>query len=64
MIGKLIASVVKGAANTVELGAAVVTDVVKAPLRICGGDGCICEEGESLMQDTLEKACEILEDDE
>lgn len=59
IFGKLLGEVIEGVVDTVELGVAVTKDVVKSPIRILGGDGMICEEGESLLEDTADKIAEI-----
>ena len=56
MFGKLIASVVEGVIDTVELTTSIATDVVKSPARTVdkleGG-------GEEFLQDTKDKINEI-----
>ncbi len=63
MFGKLIAGAVKGVIQTAEIAGAVTKDVAKSPIRIFGGDGVICQEGERLFEDTRQKIQEIENED-
>lgn len=60
MFGKIIASVVEGVIDTVELGTAVVTDAAKAPVRLF--DLSVGEDV-SFLEDTKEKIQDIKDRD-
>lgn len=52
IFGKLLAEVVEGVTDAVDLTIGVTKDVVKSPIRIFGGDGVICDESETMTEDT------------
>lgn len=53
LFGKLLGEVVEAVADTVDIGVGLTKDVVKAPLRALGGDGCLVKEDEAFLEDTM-----------